>query len=293
LIPFSLKEHALGRPIVAILGLALALSSLAEQTKVIYGNDDRKDFYQVDANTARLADATAILVLPQELIVSGNALRLNTVPFGTSLALCPEEPYYTQPTVGHCSAFLIAPQIVLTAGHCMSAESSCQSGRFVFGYAMTSATVPNIWEVAPSEVYSCSKILHTVAGNDDDFAVVQLDRPVTHHLPLLYRTAGSPNVGESLMVMGYPEGLPVKIAGGARIRQITPSFLQANLDTFGGNSGSAVFSADTGLVEGILVRGDNDFVLQNGCYVSNQCPDTGCRGEDVTLMSRVLPYLPH
>lgn len=287
----------MGRPIAVILGLGLtivsALSSLAEQTRVIYGNDDRKDLYQVDQATARLADATALMVLPQELIASGNALRLSTVPFGASLALCPEEPFYTQPTVGHCSAFLVSPQIVLTAGHCMSTASSCESGRFVFGYAMTSATVPSIWEVAPTEVYACSKILHTVAGDGDDFAVVQLDRPVKHHQPLLYRTTGSPNVGESLMVMGYPAGLPVKIAGGARVRQITQSYLQANLDTYGGNSGSAVFSTDTGLVEAILVRGDNDFVLQNGCYRSNHCPDNGCRGEDATLMSRVLPFIPN
>lgn len=281
------------RAIAIIFSLALALRTLAEQTKVIYGADDRKDAYQVDATTARLADATAILVLPQELIDDGNMKQLSTVPFGASLALCPSEPFYSQPTVGHCSAFLVGPDVMLTAGHCMATDSACQSGRFVFGYAMTSAIVPLTWDIPSSEIYSCNKILHTVAGETDDFAVVQLDRPVAHHTPLLYRTSGSPQVGEALTVMGYPEGLPVKIAGNAKIRALTAHYLRANLDTYGGNSGSAVFDSETGLVEGILVRGDNDFVLQNGCYVSNQCPNDGCRGEDVTLMSRILPYLPH
>ena len=35
-------------------------------------------------------------------------------------------------------------------------------------------------------------------------------------------------------------------------------------------------------VEGILVRGEADFVPLGNCKVSLICPDTGCRGEDVT-----------
>ncbi len=48
-------------------------------------------------------------------------------------------------------------------------------------------------------------------------------------------------------------------------------WLIANLDTYGGNSGSAVFNAD-GLVEDILVRGARDYVLDvvNGCFRSNR-----------------------
>lgn len=271
--------------------LVLAISLSAQQTNVIYGNDDRKDLYEVDPATARLADATAVQVLPQELQTNGSMTRLGTVPYGTSQALCTSEPFYTQPTIGHCSAFLVAPDILLTAGHCISTASTCDSARWVFGFGLTSANIPALWQIATSEIYSCEKIIHTVSGDGDDFAVVQLDRPVAHHTPLLYRTTGSPQMGEALMVIGYPEGLPVKIAGGANIRKTTDIYLQANLDTYGGNSGSAVVSTDTGLVEGILVRGDNDFNLKNGCFVSNRCPDEGCLGEDATLMSRVLPYL--
>ena len=61
----------------------------------------------------------------------------------------------------------------------------------------------------------------------------------------------------------------------------------ANLDTYGGNSGSAVFNAKTGLVEGILVRGEQDYVQKGDCRVSNVCPADGCRGEDVTKILSV------
>ena len=93
------------------------------------------------------------------------------------------------------------------------------------------------------------------------------------------------------MVMGFPEGLPLKIAGGANIRSVTSTYFTANTDTYDGNSGSPIFNVSTGIVEGILVRGDYDFDTMNGCYVSHECPDDGCRGEDATLISRVLPYL--
>jgi hypothetical protein len=67
------------------------------------------------------------------------------------------------------------------------------------------------------------------------------------------------------------------------VRDNTPvPFFAANLDTYGGNSGSPVFNATSGTVEGILVRGENDFVSNGSCYVSLVCPTTGCRGEDVT-----------
>jgi hypothetical protein len=75
----------------------------------------------------------------------------------------------------------------------------------------------------------------------------------------------------------------MKVAAGAAVRDNTPSaFFVANLDTYGGNSGSPVFNSVTHEVEGILVRGEADFVQQGNCRVSLVCPSTGCRGEDVT-----------
>jgi hypothetical protein len=63
----------------------------------------------------------------------------------------------------------------------------------------------------------------------------------------------------------------------------------ANLDTYGGNSGSPVFNHRTGEVEGILVRGENDYVYDpgQGCQVSNRCASDVCRGEDVTYITNV------
>ena len=83
------------------------------------------------------------------------------------------------------------------------------------------------------------------------------------------------------------------MAAGANIRKsVHRNFFVANLDTYAGNSGSPVFNTDTGLIEGILVRGEQDFVFtQAGCYLSNACPSDGCRGEDVTRVQWALPFV--
>ena len=72
-------------------------------------------------------------------------------------------------------------------------------------------------------------------------------------------------------------------------KNVNPIYFSSNLDTFGGNSGSAVFNADTGEVEGILVRGEADYVndRRRGCKVPNQCSDGGCRGEEVTRITNI------
>jgi hypothetical protein len=90
--------------------------------------------------------------------------------------------------------------------------------------------------------------------------------------------------GQAVHVIGHPVGLPAKYAPNATVRDNAPAaFFVANLDTYGGNSGSPVFNSDTHEVEGILVRGERDFqTTPQGCTISFLCPNTGCRGEDCT-----------
>ena len=92
-----------------------------------------------------------------------------------------------------------------------------------------------------------------------------------------------------MVVIGHPTGIPTKISDGAKVRMLATKYFVANLDTYGGNSGSAVLNAQSGEVEGILVRGENDYVPAEGrdCQVSNHCTNEGCRGEDVTYITNV------
>ena len=109
----------------------------------------------------------------------------------------------------------------------------------------------------------------------------------TDRTPLEFRQEGEVELDTPLVVIGHPSGLPTKIADGMVRNNESEYYFVTNLDTFGGNSGSAVFNTDTGVVEGILVR-EQDYVWDSrGCRVPKVCDENECRGEDVTRITVV------
>lgn len=262
--------------------------------KLIYGDDDRKDLYEVSSPLQKsLADSTVALLESSDLKpLSASSFSLPSGTFGSQNMLCSSEPYYDQPAGAFCSGSLVGPNLILTAGHCVKDVSDCASVRFVFGYAVKQAgKYPT--SVATSEVYSCKRIIsrkQEAAGSD--YALIEIDRPVTGHAVLKLQRSRIAAVGDSVTVIGHPAGLPTKVASGGKVRKVSSTFVTTNLDTYGGNSGSAVFNSESGEVMGILVRGDTDFVAKGSCYVSNRCPADGCRGEDVTRIDQVSSLIP-
>ncbi len=258
----------------------------SEIEKVIYGADDRLDHYQVsDPDLLAVGDSTVAILSASELTYNGDGTYslppetfaqyyLWSDPIGTGNPLCPDEPFRDQPSPALCSGFLVAPDIVATAGHCAD-PGSCGDIAFVFGFVMLDASTP-VLTVDACDVYYCSEIIATQTGSSD-WAMVRLDRPVIGHTPLSVRSEGEVAEGDPLVVIGHPFGIPRKYAGGATVRDNSAaSSFEANLDTLAGNSGSAVFNANTLVVEGILVAGNEDFVEDGTCDRSNVCPDSGC-----------------
>ena len=262
------------------------LAKLAQdRQRVIYGVDNRKDLYQVHSSkVTNAAKAVAALVKAADLVrQSDGSYTLATELFREAYQLCGSEPFVTQPIGCFCSGFLVAPDIVATAGHCVKSQADLTGIRFVFGFRMIDADSART-NFSANDVYSGKTLIgRQLASDGTDWALVRLDRAVVGRKPVKLRTTRKIGNTQSLFVVGHPCGLPQKYAPGARVRDNTPvPFFVANLDTYGGNSGSPVFNASSGTVEGILVRGENDFVSNGTCYVSLVCPSTGCRGEDVT-----------
>lgn len=102
--------------------------------------------------------------------------------------------------------------------------------------------------------------------------------------------------GTPLFMMWYPSGLPLKMSGGASVREAEKKdgYLMADLDAFKGDSGSPVFNARTNYIEVILAGGGEDFDFQEnngGCSVYHVDSQNGGRGEDVTKVSLVRGVL--
>jgi Peptidase S46 len=92
-------------------------------------------------------------------------------------------------------------------------------------------------------------------------------------------------------VVGYPTGLPEKLAAGAKVHALTPYFFTSNLDAFAGNSGSPVLDARTNEVVGVVVRGNRDYVLRGQCAVPLVLPNSYVTTHS-TLSSAFAPFLP-
>ena len=288
----------------------------AADTQSIYGDDNRLDYYEASPEMQKLADSVVSLWPSAQVKTRGESTDLATISFGEALKLCPGEKFAEQPIGAFCSGTLVGKDLVLTAGHCITDEASCADARFVFGYNIDGAGKAAKTTVPSKDVYGCKKIVGRDLDKEHsgyiglalniakyilnlagpDYAVVQLDRPVEGRqpLPINRKVFDKPKADEPVFVIGHPVGLPVKVAGGAKVRKYGfKAFFTTDLDTFGGNSGSAVFNAKTNLIEGILVRGGTDFKdTPAGCKTQVKLGQDEGRGEAVTKISRAKKFIP-
>lgn len=265
----------------------------------IYGADNREEYCSRDAVLRSLADSVVgLFSINRGVTESGGRFVFDNRTLGEKRGLSSGQRFSNQPAPAFCTGFLVGPDLVATAGHCVKDHSRhdtaapkdhkgacqenlrqgdyCENIRFIFGFRKNlGGRIPS--SVPASDVYKCVKVVKHSLAAGPDYTVVRLDRAVEDRQPLAINRANKGLAdGKGLIVMGHPSGLPLKIAGDAEVTaagrdvnvdrygaQVTwssgkYSFL-TNLDTFQGNSGSPVFNVKTLLVEGILVKGDNDY----------------------------------
>ena len=225
----------------------------AAPARVIYGEDGRLDLHEVDdQDLLDAADSVVALVLIDELADNGDGTY--TIPadrVGENARLCADERFAEQPNPAWCTGFLVAPDLIATAGHCLTTTTDCARFAFVFGFRMVGPDEPPILTFPESQVYFCDGILGREFEEEYDWALARLDRPVLDREPLQLRREGRIDDDQELVAIGHPTGWPIKVAGGARVRDNREdAFFTANLDVYGGNSGSPVLNAADYIVEG-------------------------------------------
>lgn len=279
---------------MTLVGVTAANAARTSSQPVVYGVDGRQEVYEVtDPQHRAHAERSAVALVSAYQIdtTNPNDVELTGTPLRQARNLCPDELFIEQPTASFCSGVLIAPDLVLTAGHCIADPSGmCPSLRFVFNYYYSAPGVRQ--QITRDDVYACREV-HVreesggmIAGNTRDFAIVQLDRPVDGAFePADVRTERTalPN-GTDLVMVGVPSGIPLKVEASGSVRDNRANNLDvfvANTDSFGGNSGSGVWNAVTDEMVGILVSGVEDYVQDENCYRVNSCTDSGCGGENI------------
>lgn len=262
------------------------------QPKTIYGRDDRVEEYQItDPNVLAVGEATAMILYRLDLVDNEDGTYEVQAPsfagwyewldpLETGHALCDDEPFREQPSAGICSATLVGADLVATAGHCVACLHPDDIA-VVFDFVMQDANTATT-TLRADQVYWPTEIVAYQTGYPD-WGLVSLDRAVVGRRPLSLRRDKQVADDQRLLVVGHPWGLPKKYDAGAVVTENTePAFFQANVDTYQGSSGSPVVNLDSWVVEGLLVRGMEDFVEDEtlGCDRSLVCPDTGCPDGD-------------
>lgn len=278
--------------------LAFSKAAFAYQDKGIYGDDNRRTMDELDANLDANAIKYSSSVLAQianwRIKSTKENISVETRDLKFGLNICDGEKFLDRPLVSSCTAFLVAPDVIVTAGHCIKDKYECKKQTWVVDFdSNADFQGPKGTITFPKDnTYSCRELLHWSQNTNLDFAVVRLDRAVAGKTPLKVRREGKVGNSESLMVIGHPLGLPKTVANNILIRDNSQTYVfKTNADTFSGNSGSPVIGEVSGLVEGILVRGDDDFTMDVnlGCQRMARCGNKECRGESVQR-STYLPF---
>jgi V8-like Glu-specific endopeptidase len=268
----------------------------------IFGIDTREKITPFSKELP-LARSTAIAVLSSNFVRT-SPLTIDLDPDDSSDFLCRDVKYAEDPSLSYaCTGFLVAPDLIATAGHCMvnvgqsrdQQQTYCEAFSWLFDYQDDGRGHVQTAGLSSDKLYECRKIIYAVHDEKPpyrDFALVQLKRPVTDRAPLALSKQRELRPGEALRMIGYPLGQPAKLSRDAGVLLNDPakqSFI-ANLDAFEGNSGSPVFNAQDEVI-GILIGGTpSESLLQDEhatCRRYNVCDDLGnnCEAPDRNLSS--------
>lgn len=305
--------------------LFLACSSISEpredsvqtSSPIIYGTENREEFGAFDSAERVAARSTSALMDASDVNCVGGTCTLSTGTFtqancGTSSSpdwqpLCSTVTVRNQAQAAFCSGFLVGPDLMVTAGHCIPDEASRAATRFVFGFNADAAGANPVTSVPANDVYQCATLTRDYTGNganDVDWAICKLDRLAGDRPVFPIRYSLTATLGAPVEAYGHPDGLPLKHAFNATIEAVSSTIerIDYNLDVFGGNSGSPVLD-DRGVAIGIHVTPPalhyTKVAAPGGgtCAAYTVCnEDTGCpgfsRAQRLDRISAQIPLSP-
>ena len=103
---------------LAALWPGLATAQGTRPDKEVFGADDRLDIFE-ETNAQRLDLAKGVVMLVNTENLEENLDGSFSFVLDQVNPLCSDQPFADQPTVGFCSGFLVAEDIIVSNGHCI------------------------------------------------------------------------------------------------------------------------------------------------------------------------------
>lgn len=259
----------------------------------IYGKDDRELVTtQSTKEIQELSRSVALIVSTDLLEENFFKTTIKAQTLQETLQMCVDERFSNKSALPGCTGFLIGPDLMATAGHCFQTSEDCMMKKVIFDVDSKKQTKKG-YSVLNSNVFSCQSIVAQSFDGESDFTIIKLDRVPKKRPALKLNLKNKIADNARVFMIGHPFGLPLMLSKSAKVNNNTSDLtFTAGLDSFEGNSGSPVFNANTLEVEGILVNGQQDLVLdsKNECYRNLQYEeDKGAEG--IFRISGLLPYL--
>ncbi len=245
--------------------LLISLSTLAH-----YGSDDRIEYHQIqNEKVKQAASAVAYQVDRPWLrgITFARFWKMLNYPLGER-GVCSDERFSDQPTTrSNCSGVLVAPDILLTMGSCLT-QHYCNNDLYywMFDYHVdTPGVINEKWR--SRGYYKCKEILKHVHDPSESlsYMLIRLNKVVKDREPIEI-SDNSNLVGPELTAIGHQRGMPMKIAPNAFAENFSDRHFLVSSDISGETKGSAIVNND-GELEGILLGGTKNFpdYANEGC----------------------------
>lgn len=260
-------------------------------TATIYDQSPLQFVTQINDSNSAVA-----LMLPVLHILPNNdgTFRLESFQMENTWNICQSEPLAKAPPLPTaCSGFLIAPDILVTAGHCMvnfgevrdSKNPQCEAFSFVFGYRYEDSTQKKLAPIKGEQIVNCKKVIYAAHTTEidkktgrpifgKDIAYVQLDRKMPFKpFSVVKKSITQKEFTPAAVTMnGHPFGMPM-IESKGTVLEHNGSYLRAAISSFTGDSGAMVKNKSDEVI-GLLVRGyPDEFVEEKShqCSLHNRC----------------------
>jgi V8-like Glu-specific endopeptidase len=285
------------KPLTIPEGKAITESDIELNTKRLYGPsqfDSRIELLELNPDInwqyklLLNSESVAMVVEKEKLSQLAKELYLldTSKTLGKSYGLCKDEAFYNQPIAGIGTAFIISENTMITANHVF--ERPLANYIVIFGYKILVA------KTGVTDYYFDKKDIYfpkSISKRNDELDIVEFTVDRNFERPILeWENSSKLAIQNSeIYMMGYPSGLPIKVALNAAIEDGDhPYYYYTSLDSFQGNSGSPVFNFYTNKVIGILVSGEIDYKFNGNCYYSPVCKIPYCKGEKVIRIERFM-----